>query len=178
MLDYHQGVEYRIDDVPDAVRTYPASAGVVMVPLTPANKWTATIMYGGGANIWVKSVRVPLPGGISSSPFCKCADGRQTGTLPSMRSQFWFDSLSYFLAPQLSYADHPILLPVVHNSLAPAGSQWTRDGFYASTIPRMCRSTATLLVSLALKSRYPSPFKFLPLCPVSFHRLRPHLAFV
>ncbi len=40
-----------------------------------------------------------------------------------------------------------LLLPVVYNSSAPAaGSQWTWDGFYASTIPRMYHSTATLLV--------------------------------
>jgi hypothetical protein len=51
VLDHRQGVEYRIDDIPDAVRTYPASAGVVMMPLTPANNWTATIMFCGGTNI-------------------------------------------------------------------------------------------------------------------------------
>ena len=44
-----------------------------------------------------------------------------------------------------SYADHPILQPVVYNSSAPAGSQWSRDGLPASAVPRMYHSTATLL---------------------------------
>jgi hypothetical protein len=44
-----------------------------------------------------------------------------------------------------SYADHPILQPVLYNSPAPAGSQWSRDGLSASAVPRMYHSTATLL---------------------------------
>jgi hypothetical protein len=44
-----------------------------------------------------------------------------------------------------SFADRPILQPVVYNSSAPAGSQWSRDGLSASAIPRMYHSTATLL---------------------------------
>jgi hypothetical protein len=40
-----------------AVRTYPASAGTVMLPLTPANKYTATILFCGGQDItnWTPS---------------------------------------------------------------------------------------------------------------------------
>lgn len=34
-----------------AVRTYPASAGTVLLPLTPANGYTATILFCGGQNI-------------------------------------------------------------------------------------------------------------------------------
>jgi hypothetical protein len=33
-----------LDDIPNAVRTYPASGATAMLPLTPANNWTATIM--------------------------------------------------------------------------------------------------------------------------------------
>jgi hypothetical protein len=51
LLDYKKNKEYQLDDIPDAVRTYPASAGNVMMPLTPANNWTATIMFCGGSNI-------------------------------------------------------------------------------------------------------------------------------
>lgn len=40
-----------MDNIPDAVRVYPASAGTIMMPLTPANNWTATIMFCGGANV-------------------------------------------------------------------------------------------------------------------------------
>jgi len=51
LLDYKTNTEYPLDDIPDAVRTYPASAGTIMMPLTPANNWTATIMFCGGSNI-------------------------------------------------------------------------------------------------------------------------------
>ncbi len=50
LLDYHTGEETPLDNMPDAVRTYPASAGTIMLPLTPANKWTATVLFCGGTN--------------------------------------------------------------------------------------------------------------------------------
>jgi hypothetical protein len=33
--------EYPLKDVPNAVRTYPASGASVMMPLTPANNWVS-----------------------------------------------------------------------------------------------------------------------------------------
>lgn len=51
LLDYRTKVEIPLDDMPDAIRTYPASAGTAMLPLTPANNWTATIMFCGGSNV-------------------------------------------------------------------------------------------------------------------------------
>lgn len=51
MLDYKKNREYALPDIPDAVRTYPASAGTIMLPLTPANNWTATILFCGGSNL-------------------------------------------------------------------------------------------------------------------------------
>lgn len=51
ILDYKNNKEYQLDDIPDAVRTYPASAGNLMLPLTPANNWTATVMFCGGTNL-------------------------------------------------------------------------------------------------------------------------------
>lgn len=51
LLDYRKNKETALDNIPDAVRTYPASAGNIMMPLTPANNWTATIMFCGGANV-------------------------------------------------------------------------------------------------------------------------------
>lgn len=44
-----------------------------------------------------------------------------------------------------SYADNSVLMPVVYDPTAAAGSRWSRDGLTASTIPRMYHSTATLL---------------------------------
>lgn len=51
LLNYTTNAITNLDNVPDAVRTYPASAGTAMLPLTPANNWTATILFCGGANI-------------------------------------------------------------------------------------------------------------------------------
>lgn len=51
LLDRNTHIETPLDDMPNAVRTYPASAGTVMMPLTPSNNWTATIMFCGGSNV-------------------------------------------------------------------------------------------------------------------------------
>ncbi|KXN90309.1 Galactose oxidase [Leucoagaricus sp. SymC.cos] len=51
LLDYTVGKEVPLDPMPDAVRTYPASAGTVVLPMTPANNWTATILFCGGSNV-------------------------------------------------------------------------------------------------------------------------------
>jgi Glyoxal oxidase N-terminus len=51
LLNPDTKVETPLDDIPDTVRTYPASAGTIMLPLTPANNWTATILFCGGSNV-------------------------------------------------------------------------------------------------------------------------------
>ncbi|KAI0311414.1 glyoxal oxidase [Amylostereum chailletii] len=171
ILDYHTGKEYRIDDIPDAVRTYPASAGVAMLPLTPANNWTATILFCGGSNIpedqWVTSWDIaqhptssscvtitpdispkyehvdPLPEGrtmgnliLLPNGHILCLNGAATG-VAGYGTEPW--------AIGQSYADHPLLHPMIYNSTAPLGSQWSREGLSSSTIPRLYHSTATLL---------------------------------
>jgi hypothetical protein len=51
LLDHRTYEETKLDNMIDAVRTYPASAGTVMLPLTPANNWTATVLFCGGTNL-------------------------------------------------------------------------------------------------------------------------------
>lgn len=51
IFDYKNNVEYSLDDIPNAVRTYPASGATAMLPLTPANNWTATILFCGGTDL-------------------------------------------------------------------------------------------------------------------------------
>lgn len=51
ILDTNTNSEYPLPEVPHAVRTYPASASSVMLPLTPENGWNATVMYCGGSDI-------------------------------------------------------------------------------------------------------------------------------
>jgi hypothetical protein len=51
LLDYKNNKETQLDDMPSAVRIYPASAGTIMLPLTPANNYTATILFCGGSDV-------------------------------------------------------------------------------------------------------------------------------
>jgi hypothetical protein len=44
-----------------------------------------------------------------------------------------------------SYADMPVLTPVLYDPSAAAGSRWSRSGISPSTVPRMYHSSATLL---------------------------------
>ncbi|KAN0138426.1 copper radical oxidase [Lactarius tabidus] len=140
--------------------TYPASADLVMMPLTSANNWTAIIMFCGG-NIGTNYTRLfvlhtnhsrrlnsythvdSLPegrtmGNIILLPTGQvlCLNGAGTGVV-GYGNDSW--------AIGQSFADRPILQLVLYNSPAPAGSQWPCDGLSASAIPRMYHSTATLL---------------------------------
>ncbi|KAF9473141.1 copper radical oxidase [Pholiota conissans] len=172
LLNPKTHVEKALDDMPDAVRTYPASAGTVMMPLTPANNWTATVMFCGGSNIatekWTNPdfviisqpastscVKItpdvspsyvqddPLPVQRSMANFVLLPDGRilcingaQTGTAG-------YGTNSWSIGQ--SYADTPVLTPVIYDPAIPAGRRWSSDGLSASTVPRMYHSTAILL---------------------------------
>jgi hypothetical protein len=172
LLDRHLNVETPLDDMPDAVRTYPASAGTAMLPLTPGNNWTATILFCGGTQPdfanwqdpnWIipptptstSCVTIspdvsgsyshvdPLPEGRSMGSLIILPTGKllylngaNTGTA-GYGNQSW--------AIGQSYADNPVLIPVLYDPLAPAGQMWNRDGLFASTVPRLYHSAATLL---------------------------------
>ncbi|KAG6874492.1 hypothetical protein C0995_010402 [Termitomyces sp. Mi166 len=58
LYDYKKQKETPLDNIPDAVRVYPASAGTAMLPLTPANNWTATILFCGGSDVKTKQLTV------------------------------------------------------------------------------------------------------------------------
>lgn len=52
MWDYNANVETPLPGMPNGVaRVYPASGAVVMLPLTPANNWTPTILFCGGSSM-------------------------------------------------------------------------------------------------------------------------------
>ncbi|KAF9511806.1 copper radical oxidase [Hydnum rufescens UP504] len=52
LWDYDQNKEYPLPDTPgQIVRVYPASGAVAMLPLTPANNYTPTILFCGGTHI-------------------------------------------------------------------------------------------------------------------------------
>jgi len=51
IFDYKNNVEHPLGNTPHAVRTYPGSAATAMMPLTPANNYTATIWFCGGTDL-------------------------------------------------------------------------------------------------------------------------------
>jgi Glyoxal oxidase N-terminus len=51
VFDYKNKVEHPYPNIPHAVRTYPASGGNMMLPLTPENNYQATILFCGGSNL-------------------------------------------------------------------------------------------------------------------------------
>ncbi|KDR81169.1 hypothetical protein GALMADRAFT_265004 [Galerina marginata CBS 339.88] len=172
LLDYETGAETPLDDMLDAVRAYPAGAGTVMMPLTPANNWTATIMFCGGSDVptdrWSSPDFVPIAQPASTSCVKITPDVSESyvhdDPLPERRSMTNFILLpdgkvlclngartgtaGYGTRPWSigqSFADDPVLTPVLYDPNAPAGSRWSSNGFAASTIPRMYHSTASLL---------------------------------
>ncbi|KAI1795615.1 copper radical oxidase [Ganoderma leucocontextum] len=171
LLDYRTQKETPLDDMLDAVRVYPASGGTAMLALTPDNNYTATILFCGGSNLqstqWVTNwdiaqynasnscVRLtpdvspayeeddPLPEGRSMGNLILLPNGKiimlngaQTGTA-GYGTETW--------AVDESYADNPVLMPIMYDPSAPQGKRWSRDGLSPSTVPRMYHSSATLL---------------------------------
>lgn len=59
MYDMNTKTESSLPDMPYAARVYPASAATAMLPLTPENNYTPTILFCGGSN----------------APFDKASDG-------------------------------------------------------------------------------------------------------
>ncbi|KAI0779446.1 copper radical oxidase [Fomes fomentarius] len=171
LLDYKAKQETPLDDMKDAVRVYPASGGSTMFTLSPDNNYTATLLFCGGSNLqpdqwnigWNiaafnasdSCVRItpdqsssyvqddPLPEGRSMGNLINLPNGKilmlngaQTGTA-GYGDAAW--------AINESYADNPILMPIMYDPSAPLGKRWSRDGLSPSTVPRMYHSAATLL---------------------------------
>ncbi|KAF8199812.1 copper radical oxidase [Mycena galopus ATCC 62051] len=169
MLDPKTHKEYQLADMPDAVRAYPASAGSLMLPLTPANNWTATILFCGGSDNdnwdqdWniaalpasTSCVRItpdegknytkddPMLEGRSMANLVALPDGRVLCVNGAGTGTAGYGNESWAIG--MSYADNPVLTPAIYDPSKSAGSRWNRDGLSASTIPRMYHSTATLL---------------------------------
>ncbi|KZP19871.1 copper radical oxidase [Athelia psychrophila] len=172
LLDYTAQEEQALQDIPDAVRCYPASGGTAMLPLTPANNWTATILFCGGSNIksngWetpgfnipqfaasASCVSItpdvsgnyteedPLPEGRSMGNLILLPDGTIWMGNGAATGTAGYGNTTYTVGQ--SYADNALLSPAIYNPAATKGSRWSRDGLSASTIPRMYHSSATLL---------------------------------
>ncbi|KLO12277.1 glyoxal oxidase [Schizopora paradoxa] len=171
ILDYNNNIDYALQDVPDAVRTYPASAGNAMLPLTPANNWTATILMCGGTNLqpdqWVNNWDIaaypassscvsitpdlagtyseddPLPEGRVMVSFAILPNGKIFAVNGANTGCAGYGNDSWAVGQ--SYADQPLQTPILYDPTQPAGKRWSRDGLTPSTIPRMYHSGAMLI---------------------------------
>ncbi|KAF5357290.1 hypothetical protein D9758_005833 [Tetrapyrgos nigripes] len=170
LLDYHTNEETPLDNMPDAVRVYPASAGTIMLGLTPANNWTATIMFCGGTNLqpdqWygTQVVKIPaetscvkispdvspsythddpLPVGRSMANFIHLPNGKVFCLNGVETGTAGYGNDTWAIGE--SYGDNPVLQPVVYDPAAPKGQRWSSDGLSPSTIGRLYHSTALLL---------------------------------
>lgn len=171
VLDYKTNTEYPLPGVPHAVRTYPASAANVMLPLTVANNWTATVMYCGGSDLqsnqWTSGmalINVPASDSCISITPETSNQWVEEDSLPEgrvMGNAILLPDGTIFVANgantgvagygndtwvlQDSYANNPVYSPVIYDPSKPSGSRWSRAGLQDSTVPRMYHSTATLL---------------------------------
>ncbi|KDR75046.1 hypothetical protein GALMADRAFT_248901 [Galerina marginata CBS 339.88] len=172
VLDINSNVETPLDNIPDAVRVYPASAGTIMLPLTPANNYTATVLFCGGSNVQTNQWTSPnfiIPT-YPASPSCVKLTPDVSGSyvkddaLPEARTMPNFIALPDGTVLNLnggklgtagygndtwaighSYGDGPVLRPAIYNPNAAQGGRWSTDGLQSSTVPRMYHSSATLL---------------------------------
>jgi len=171
MFDKETNTEYPLKDVPNAVRTYPACGASVMLPLTTANNWTATILLCGGSDLqpdqWHPSdplVTYAADASCVSMTPDVSTDWKMEETMPFGRTMGNFILLpngKVFLVNGAgtgmagygnetwvigqSYADKPLTQPLIYDPELPAGSRFVSKELSESTIPRMYHSAATLL---------------------------------
>ncbi|WVQ82067.1 hypothetical protein IAT38_004195 [Cryptococcus sp. DSM 104549] len=174
LYDYNTKETTDLPDMPYATRVYPASAATAMLPLTPANNYTATLLFCGGSNTtqWGNDgtagynvTAVPTDNTCvrinpdDANPTYEDDDfmfeGRSMGQFVMLPDgTFWMGNgvamgtAGYgddgYSVGQ-SYGQDPLYMPAIYNASAPAGSRWNRTGLVASTNERMYHSTAILL---------------------------------
>ncbi|KAG0150382.1 hypothetical protein CROQUDRAFT_652277 [Cronartium quercuum f. sp. fusiforme G11] len=184
ILDYKTNTEYALSNVPHAVRTYPGSAANAMLPLTPANNWTATILFCGGTNLqpdqWVTTWNIaafpadstcvkitpdvdttwrdddPLPEGRSMGNLIFLPDGRLFLLNGINKGTAGYGNTSWAIGQ--SFGDAPIYQAAYYDPYAPSGSKWSRPSdLGVSTIPRVYHSVALLLPDGSIMSAGSNP---------------------
>ncbi|KAL8277617.1 hypothetical protein RQP46_010049 [Phenoliferia psychrophenolica] len=170
IFDYVNNVEYPLANIPHAVRTYPGSAATAMMPLTPANNYTATIMFCGGTDLqpdqWVTTWNIaaypadstcvsmtpdvsttwvdeePLPEGRVMGNWIFLPDGRLVLINGIGKGTAGYGNTSWAIGQ--SFGDDPIHSIRYFDYTLPVGQRFS--GIVAnSTVDRMYHSSATLL---------------------------------
>ncbi|KAL7423524.1 hypothetical protein Q5752_001104 [Cryptotrichosporon argae] len=174
LLNYTSNDVTYLPNMPYAIRVYPASAATAMLPLTPANNYTATVLFCGGSNTteWGSDggsgynvTAVPADQTcVRISPDDANPEYTDDDDFPEGRSMGQFvilpDATMWMgngvamgtagygdegWSVGQSYGQDPIYMPAIYNYSAPAGQRWNRTGLTASTNERMYHSTAVLL---------------------------------
>lgn len=170
VFDYKNNVEYPLPNMPHAVRTYPASGATAMLPLTPRNNYTATILFCGGTNLqpdqWVLNWNIAaypadatcvsitpdvsttwvdednLFEGRSMGQFVIMPDGRLWLGNGISKGTAGYGNTSWAIGQ--SFGNDPIYAPAYYDPLAQKGNRWSRPMGNA-TVARMYHSVASLL---------------------------------
>ncbi|GAA5864012.1 hypothetical protein JCM8547_005308 [Rhodosporidiobolus lusitaniae] len=170
IFDYKNNVEYPLADIPHAVRTYPGSAATAMLPLTPANNWTATILFCGGTDLkpdqWTLNWNIagypadstcvsmtpdvskdwvdeePLPEPRVMGNFIFLPDGRLVLINGIGKGTAGYGNTSWAIGE--SFGDDPVHTIRYYDYNAKNGSRFS-DVIAESSVDRMYHSSATLL---------------------------------
>lgn len=174
IFDWQNSVEHPLPDIPHAVRVYPASGASAILPLTPANNWTATMLFCGGTDLqpdqWMTNPNwnvaaypaddtcVSITPDVSSEweEEDKMMEGRSMGqfiNLPDGRlfhlngiatGTAGYGNTSWAVGQ--SYGDNPLLTAAYYDPSAPKGQRWSRPSNLESmTVQRLYHSSATLM---------------------------------
>lgn len=97
IFDWQNAIEQPLPDIPHSVRVYPASGATAMLPLTPANNWTATILFCGGTDLQPNQWMTNPNWNVAAYP----ADDTCVSITPDVSSEWVEEGKSAFLACQL-----------------------------------------------------------------------------
>lgn len=175
LYDLDAQKETPLPDMPYAVRVYPASAATALLPLTPANNYSATVLFCGGS---AANFNLSSDGGAQFNVTTVPADNTCVRISPEDKNPTYEDddymlegrSMGQFIfmpdgkmwmgngvamgtagygderySIGQSYGQEPLYQPAIYDPNAPAGSRWSREGLGISTQERMYHSTAILL---------------------------------
>lgn len=175
VFDWQNSVEHPLPgQIPHAVRTYPASGATAMLPLTPANNWTATILFCGGTNLqpdqwsesptWNVAEYAADTSCVSVTPDVSSdwveeddmLEGRSMGQfiiLPDGRlfhlNGVGTGTAGYGKTPWSigeSYGDNPVMKAAYYDASQPKGSRWQRPSdLDEMSVQRLYHSSATLM---------------------------------
>ncbi|GAA6043740.1 hypothetical protein JCM8097_000504 [Rhodosporidiobolus ruineniae] len=182
IFDYKNNVEYPLADIPHAVRTYPGSAATAMLPLTPANNWTATVLFCGGTDLkpdqWTLNWNIagypadstcvsmtpdvstdwvdeePLPEPRVMGNFIFLPDGRLVLINGIGKGTAGYGNTSWAIGQ--SFGDDPVHTIRYYDYTAKNGSRFS-DVIAESTVDRMYHSSATILADGSVFSSGSNP---------------------